>query len=292
MHLLLFLTFFINYAFTSDDVKSNPKFDACSYASEYRDTNADLFAEKGHLVKECEKISANDQRFRGINNVKLMNDVQNILMVSVILEDQIKRVDKVELKVIQTISIVMTHNPYYFTKYFHKSLLELVNSNRCGQNETQILLRTLYKDIFREPYINFDTRHQSESERYSIMQERITNALDLDDQNNLSQLCTAVNSFINRKMSFNQGEIIGEWGGVDKHTIIRRTKNGRLFMITSYSDNAFPSRVEIEYNSRDELKYKVPYTSKRWKINMDGSLSLKHSADQESVNYPIYNTGR
>ena len=241
--------------------------------------------DKAHASKEYSDIKMNDHRFRG-SDVKLMNDVENILKISAIVEDQIKRTEKLDSELIQTISIVLTHNPFYFTKYFHKSLFEFINSNRCDEVDAQILLRTLYKDLFREPYINFETRHQEESQRYIVMNERISKAINYE--NDLAELCTTVDSFLNRKMSFNEGEIIGTWGNSAKRTTIRKMEDGRLFMILSFSDNAFPSRKEIEYNALGELQYKLPYTSKRWKINTNGALELKHSKDQESVIYPAY----
>ncbi|MEJ6696237.1 MAG: hypothetical protein QNK55_02575 [Saprospiraceae bacterium] len=290
MHLFLLLAILTNINFTNNSLEKEIDFNACNYTKEYRNINLQLFEDKEYLIKECKAIRMDDQRLRGIDR-ELMNDVQNILKVSVILEHSIESKGNIELELIQAISPVLTHNPYYFTKYFHKPLFEFIKSNRCEYEEATILLMTLYKDLFGQPYIDNETRFHTQLERNQVMTKRINEAID--QKLMFKDLCSTVDSFLAKKIVFNEGKIIGKWrrlrANEDLIITIREKDNGELYIIRTNFDSAFPSIRELIRTKENKYKYATPYSSRIWEIAQNGSLNFKYTEEDIKVfNYPIY----
>lgn len=266
------------------------EFNACNYTIDYRESNLQIFNNKDEVLKECESIRASDQRLRGAER-ELMNDVQNILKLSVILENQLEGTNILDNELLQTINIVLTHNPYYFTKYFHRPLFEIIKSNRCDFETETIILIKLYKNLFGQPYIDNETRLKTQVERNQVMTRRIKE--EIDQKIMFKDLCSTVDSFIARKIIFHDGKVIGKWRRLrtneDIIITIREKDNGDLYMIRTDFDSAFPSIKKIIRTKHNKLKYVTPFSSRVWRIAANGSLEFKYNENDIKIfTYPIY----
>lgn len=290
MHLIHLLLLVLNITLTQNNTEREVDFNACNFTIDYREATPQLIEEKDQLLKECESIRADDQRLRGAER-ELMNDVQNILKVAVILEHQIETTNKLEKELVQTINVVLTHNPSYFKKYFHKPLFEFINSNRCESEEETIILIRLYLDLFGQHYIDNITRFHTQAERNLVMTERIKEAID--QKLMFKDLCSTVDSFLARKIKFHEGKIIGKWRRLrtneDLIITIREKDNGDLYMVQTNFDSAFPSIKKIVRTKENSFKYASPYSSKIWQIAANGTLEFKYTeSDSKTFTYPIY----
>lgn len=290
MPLVILLFLVTNISSPYNSIEREVDFDACNYTESYRQLNIKGFEDHEEKLKECKTIRVNDQKLRGAER-QLMNDVENILKLSVIVEHQMMNTDELESKLAQTINIVLAHNPSYFTEYYHKPLIELVNSNRCDAEESTILLRVLYKDLFGQPYIDNETRFHTQAQRNMVMTKRIKEAID--PKLELEDLCSTVDSFLAKKILFHEGKIIGKWrrlrANEDLIITLREKDNGDLYIIQTNFDSAFPSIRKIIETKHNNFRYATPYSSKMWKIAANGSLEFKYTKDDiKTFTYPIY----
>ena len=290
MSVIILLLLITNITSEPNVLERGIDFNACNYTNNYRQVNFQLFEDKEHILKECEILKKNDQRFRGAER-ELMNDINNILRLSVIVESQIQNKNKLENKLVQTISSVLNHNPSYFTEYFHKPLIEFINSNRCESEEETILLRRIYLNLFGQPYIDNVTRFHTQSQRNLVMTERIKE--EIDQKLKFKDLCSKIDSFLSKKIILSEGAIIGKWrrlsANEDLIITIREKDNGDLYMIQTNFDSAFPSIKKIIRTNQNSFKYETPYSSKTFQIAVNGSLKFKYKeSDSKIFNYPIY----
>lgn len=290
MPLVILLILIANISSPYNSIEREVEIDACNYTESYRRTNTQRFEDHEEKLKECKTIRINDQKLRGAER-GLMNDVENILKLSVIVEYQMGSKNKLDNELVRTINMTLTHNPYYFTEYFHKPLLELISSNRCDAEDATILLRTLYKDLFGQPYIDNETRFHTQVQRNMVMTERIKEAIDT--QLEFKGLCSTVDSFVAKKILFHQGKIIGKWRRLrtneDLIITIREKDNGDLYIIRTNFDSVFPSIRKIIRIKQNSYKYESPYSSKIWRIAANGSLEFKYTEDDsKTFSYPIY----
>lgn len=285
MKQLLLLIFLLNIPLPSPKAISQASLDALTYQSNYQDTISKYKHNVGYLINECQSIIAKDQSLRG-TDTDLINDIENILMLSVIVENQATNLKNLNPITLQAINIVLTHNPTYFNKYFHKQLFEFVNSKRCDAQQSNIILMFLYQDLFGEIYIDNKTRLQSIEERNLVMKERLNQNLDFSLE--INELCAEVISFLNQEKSFHEGVLIGRWGDKESNFSIRKKPNGEFYIIQSFFDFAFPEKRNLVSDAKNEFRYNTPYSTRTWKIIKDGTLNFKYTEDSNVKRYLVF----
>lgn len=262
------------------------KFEPCPYRTEYYQAKHNKINNKLKLIEECQNLIAKDQRLRGAET-EIINDIENILMLSVIVENCSLMRDEIDSTVIETIIIVLTHNVSYFNKYFNTNLFDFVIKNRCSTSQKKLIIEKLYRDLFGEYYNNSKTRNQPVTERIEIMKERISGVIDTTL--NLNELCNAVDSFLNRQMLFNEGIKEGVWGDSEIKITIRKRSNGTFYMTKTYFDFAFPIKQELVRISENKFRLNNEYTTRIWTIKNNETLGLSSTVDSWNQNYFPYN---